>query len=412
MKSSLCYNKKLRVSSALWPLSIGVILLMYKSNRILFVRPIPESLVFLVAFISFVIYFRVNISELIKTSLFKFVSIFFINAIFWYDKFIVGTFSILGYICTCVTILGATVLVLLDDKKKQWILSSFISCTQFIVAIGLFGWILYLLNVSLPHYTDLSDPYYVHTIYYLFNLNGLPEFQIVPRFAGSFLEPGHLGTMCVFLLYINRFNLRKKSNIVLLIGTLLSFSLAAYGLLVGAILIILYQYHKYLWLSVSLSMYLGVGLFAITYNDGDNILNMAIVSRLEMTDEGEIAGNNRTSMEFDSTYEKFLRSNEIWTGVGSKAFGVRGDGSDNITIGCASYKRYFFLRGIIGSSLIVIFLILYCFYYHSSWSWGFFIIYVVANLIRDYPTMEMWMYLYLLAIPYLSNVQKRQLNIV
>lgn len=199
---------------------------------------------------------------------------------------------------------------------------------------------------------------------------------------------------------------------VLLIGTLLSFSLAAYGLLVGAILIILYQYRKYLWISVLLSMYLGVGLFSITYNDGDNVLNMAIVSRLEMTDEGEIAGSNRTSMAFDSTYEKFLRSNEIWTGVGSKAFGVRGDGSDNVTIGCASYKRYFFLRGIIGSSLIVIFLILYCFYYHSSWSWGFLIIYVVANLIRDYPTMEMWMYLYLLAIPYLSNIQKQRLNIV
>ena len=64
---------------------------------------------------------------------------------------------------------------------------------------------------------------------------------------------------------------------VLLIGTLLSFSLAAYGLLVGAILIILYQYRKYLWISVLLSMYLGVGLFSITYNDGDNVLNMAIV---------------------------------------------------------------------------------------------------------------------------------------
>ena len=95
-------------------------------------------------------------------------------------------------------------------RKSNGFFLLFISCTQFIVAIGLFGWILYLFNVSLPHYIDLSDPYYVHTIYYLFNLNGLPEFQIVPRFSGSFLEPGHLGTMCVFLLYINRFNLRKK----------------------------------------------------------------------------------------------------------------------------------------------------------------------------------------------------------
>lgn len=32
----------------------------------------------------------------------------------------------------------------------------------------------------------------------------------MPRFAGMFLEPGHLGTICCLLLYVEGFNLKKK----------------------------------------------------------------------------------------------------------------------------------------------------------------------------------------------------------
>lgn len=403
-------NYNLKSTGDFWLLGIGLVLLMYKSNRILFVRPIPESLVYFFALILFIFYIRLNIKRFRKTSLFKITSIFWITVILWYDKFIVGTFDILGYICLCITILGATVLILTTDKVKLWILAFFTSCTQFIVAIGLFGWILYLLKVPMPHYTDFSDAYYIHTIYYLFNMNGLPDLQLVPRFAGPFLEPGHLGTMCVFLLYLNRFALKKMGNIVLLVGVLFSLSLAAYGLLLGSIVIYLYQQRKFLWISLILGIFLSFGLGAMIYNGGDNALNTAIVMRLEVNDDGEIAGNNRTSMAFDSAYARFLKSNQIWTGVGSAAFGTHENGTDNITLGCASYKRYFFLRGIIGSMLIVIFLLFYCLYYRSSWSFGFFIVYLVANLIRDYPTMEMWMYLYLMAIPCLSLMQKQQIK--
>ncbi len=36
-----------------------------------------------------------------------------------------------------------------------------------------------------------------------------------------------------------------------------------------------------------------------------------------MNDDGEIAGNNRTSKVFDSVYDKYLDSDRIWLGYGS-----------------------------------------------------------------------------------------------
>ena len=105
-------NYNLKSTGDFWLLGIGLVLLMYKSNRILFVRPIPESLVYFFVLILFIFYIRLNIKRFSKTSLFKITSIFWITVILWYDKFIVGTFDILGYICLCITILGATVLIL------------------------------------------------------------------------------------------------------------------------------------------------------------------------------------------------------------------------------------------------------------------------------------------------------------
>ena len=41
-------------------------------------------------------------------------------------------------------------------------------------------------------------------------------------------------------------------------------------------------------------------------------------------------------------------------------------------------------------------------------SFGFLIVYVISNLIRDYPTKEMWMFLFLIAIPILYYESGRE----
>lgn len=382
---------------------LGVILVMYKSQDLMFVRYLPESVIYLYGMVVSLAYLFANNHIVRNISNIQFFCICLILFIYAYDVLLVNRLSFLGCIISlCAIVCGSTVLILPDSVKRR-ILDLFVKITSILVLISLIGWILFLVGVPLPHYTNTSHPYYIHTIYYLFNLNGYPEMQFIPRFAGMFLEPGHLCTMCIFLLYINRFNLHRFLNIVLLAGVLLSFSLAAYGLLIGALIIYLYQIGKKFWLLLSVLVFIAVGIASAMINNGDNPLYQLIYQRLEMNDDGEIAGNNRTSKVFDSVYDKYLDSDRIWLGYGRDSLGSAEDGSTSITIGCATYKRYFFLRGIIGSFLVIILLMAYWYKYRSVRGTGFVIIYLVANMIRDYPMEPIWLYLYILSLPVLKK---------
>lgn len=126
--------------------------------------------------------------------------------------------------------------------------------------------------------------------------------------------------MCVFLLCINRFRLREFGNKILLAGVLFSLSLAAYGLLVGAVIIYFIQMRKIIWIIVFGSLFATVGIISYFYNNGDNVLYQMIFHRIEFED-GEMVGNNRTSMYFDAEFDKYLSSSKVWTGMGRDAFG-------------------------------------------------------------------------------------------
>lgn len=310
-----------------------------------------------------------------------------------------------------VALLGGFLLIQASQRDKAIVLKYFTVTVQWIIGIAVFGWILYLSGVNLPNFIDYSDSFYRFTIFYIFNLNGMPGEDIFPRFAGPFLEPGHCGTMSIFLLYIDRFRLKKFGNIILLAAVLMSLSLAAYGLLIMAVALVLIQNRQFVAMIVSVLVFVGIGVVAMDYNNGLNAVNEKIVSRLEIGDDGEIVGNNRTSAFFDLSYAKYIKSDRVWLGVGRAAFGSSSDGKDNVTIGTSGYKRFFYLRGIIGSILSLVFLFYYASGYWNSKSFGFLIVYMTANLIRDYITMEMWMYLFLLAMPviyYNLNVKQKQ----
>lgn len=400
---SLSVEVQHRERRSLKLITIAIILLMFSSNRILYVRYIPLTAIYIFIFFSFIIYLRYNFKYFFHTSKFTFFCIITLSFVWLYDQFWLNGFNVISIWGTLLTITCAMIILNAPLLEKKYMMHSLIKTVQLIVGVALVGWLLFLFRFPLPHFTDLSDSFYIHTVYYVFNINGYPDLQFFPRFAGPFLEPGHLGTMCVFLLYIENFNLKNLGNIILLLGILFSLSLAAYGLMIGAIILTLINRKKWFGVVGIISFFILIGLAAMAYNNGDNPINEAIVLRLEMNDNGEIAGNNRTSGAFDSAYDKFLKSNDIWMGVGRKAFGIRGDGSDNITIGCATYKRYFFLRGVLGSLLILAFIFLYYYKYRNRKGLGLVIVYIVANCIRDYPTMEMWMYFYLLAIPIIGK---------
>ena len=271
------------------------------------------------------------------------------------------------------------------------------------------GWFLYLVGIPLPHYYSDTSDYYSHEVYYLFivGANNILE-ELLPRFCGMFLEPGHIGSTCCLLLFINRFNFRDKSNYIYLLSIIFSLSLAAYCLLFIGLCLHFFLKGVHI---IKYILFMGVlagilYILGLTYNDGDNILNEKILSRLVVVD-GELSGDNRTSMLFDAYYEDWLKHGDIINGYGKEAYG-EGNEAKNILHGCASFKRFFFINGIMGVILVLV-LYWHLFYkYRSSQGWGFFILLVICNMIRDYPFRLMWLYLFILGTVVLSLPERKQ----
>ena len=313
------------------------------------------------------------------------------------------SFSFLSFLNLSSVIIISIFIVLSSIAFKIKLWHGFDWFMKCICCISLIGWFLYLAGIPLPHYYSDTTDFYTHEVYYLFiaGADNILE-ELLPRFCGMFLEPGHVGSTCCLLLFINRFNFKDKSNYIYLLSIIFSLSLAAYGLLfIGLCL-------HYLLKGVHVLKYilfLGVlacafYIFGLTYNNGDNIFNEKILSRLMFVD-GELSGNNRTSMLFDAYYEDWLKHGDLINGYGRKAYGD-GTESTNILHGCASYKRFFFINGIIGFILVSILYWSLFYKYRSNQTWGFLVLYVICNMIRDYPFRLMWLYLFILGSVILS----------
>lgn len=320
------------------------------------------------------------------------------------------SFSFLSFLNFFATVIISTFVVLSSVNFKIKLLNAFDLFVKCICCISLVGWLLYLVGIPLPHYYSDTTDFYSHEVYYLFVAGADNILELFPRFCGMFLEPGHVGSTCCLLLFINRFDFKDRSNYIYLLSIILSLSLAAYCLLfIGFCL-------HYFLKGVHLIKYvisLGVLAFAfyifgLTYNDGDNIFNEKIISRLMFVD-GELSGDNRTSMLFDAYYEDWLRRGDVISGYGRKAYGD-GSGTTNILHGCASYKRFFFINGIIGSVLVLALYWSLFYRYRSRQGWGFFVLFIICNMIRDYPFRLMWLYLFILGIVALSLSEKETIT--
>ena len=379
-----------------------LLLTMFQSKRLYFTWGIPTSLLSVMTVIScicIISHYRKNY-RYVSTSEILFLCLVFL--LYSYEFINVGELSLLSLLFHINVAFIAAFLIMSKVELKERILKLVILSTQIIVAIYLFGWILYLLQFPLPHYFSQTDSFYSHEVYYLFLVNQTSDIISIPRFAGMFLEPGHLGTMCCFLLHIGGYKLSKIGNIVLLLGIIFSLSLAAYGLLFGGFCLHLLFTNKKGGLYICTFLLFVVGIWGISnnYNQGYNYLNQKIFLRLAFED-GEMAGSNRTTNFFELHFERYLKSSETLMGVGREAYDTKAD--TNIVNGCAGYKRFFYIRGWVGTLLLCSFLITYILKYKSNYTFPFFIVFVVANLIRDYPLKEFWFFLFILAIPVMNS---------
>ncbi len=217
------------------------------------------------------------------------------------------------------------------------------------------------------------------------------------RFSSIFLEPGHLGTILAFLLFVLKFKLKDWRVVVFSVSILCSLSLA--GVVLSIFGVFLYAYSqgqlrlRKFFVPALVVFILFTG--SLMLNDGNNYLKEKIFDRLKYDSEKGFVGNNRVYGEAISYFEDLVRSDEIWFGMGLEEFRYRLETSN---FGGAGWKVYLMQRGLL--SLLCVGLG-YVFLAKASssnfrYSVAFFVLYALAFWQRAYPLWASWLILFYL----------------
>ena len=231
---------------------------------------------------------------------------------------------------------------------------------------------------------------------YLFNsyIASSFDFSSHYRFYAFFDEPGVLGNIAMVMLYLQKFDLKKWYNVVLLVSGILSFSLAFY-FAVAAYYIIFGD----IKLKV---VFVAVVIIAIYYfYDNEDIYNL-VFGRFVLED-GQLAGYNR---EQHSDINSWLKRISI---VDYLFWGYHSRG---IIPYAASWKWAFALYGILPSLLYLILTINNR--GNKIRKKGDFLLGLVLVVIIwiQRPFIHLYIYAFLIAVPfiYYSNSNKNKKN--
>lgn len=295
-------------------------------------------------------------------------------------------------------ILFVPILVLICDKKNADENLTFLAKGLSLVFIP--GFVLYLMRligqlniIGYPIQYGNIDINQTYTFMnYGFMLVRLWEAEDI-RFTSVFLEPGYLGSLVSFMLYAGNYNFKKWYNIVLLVCLILSFSLAGYLVSFIGYILFLLSARK------SVKKILGFGIIICfvfwgsqSYNNGNNMMNDLILSRLQYDKEKGLTGNDRSSETSDYIFSRVIASGNIFFGDTS---------IKNMT--GAGYKVFIVNKGLIPALLFLIF------YYSIAsnrekygYSKYFVLLIVLTFLQAAYPASYSWI------VPFLLGINKRE----
>lgn len=236
---------------------------------------------------------------------------------------------------------------------------------------------------------------YDNFLIYVRAVNNIGEFY---RFNGLFIEPGHLGMMCAFLLFANRFDFKKIENVIIGFLLLATFSLAGYVLAFIGFFFNRYHQGKIKLQKLILYVMLVGGFYFIGqyYNDGDNIVNEKIISRLEPDEEKGISGNNRVSLYQMELYAQMFNDSELLLNGYSKE---TQDALEEELQHGNGYQKYIICHGLIGVFVAFAFYLCSLIYAKDKKFASLFLFFIILSFLqRTYPFWLCWIICYDYAI--------------
>lgn len=299
-------------------------------------------------------------------------------------------------------------LVLFNDKENMENHLKFISVSLAIILVpGIILWIM----IHMLDFPFIGVPVQMGDIdnnnYYFYNYFVLLDRIVVEstRFQSIFLEPGYLGTMIAFLLYALKYQWHSWYIWILLLGLVLSQSLAGYITFVVGYLLYKSQSGKSIKtfivpLTFIISFIVGMQI----YNDGDNFFNTNIVQRLINVDSGKyIFSESIRNDEFANIeFKHSLQSGTF----------ILGD-SDKLNISGAGYKIFLIQKGLVAAILyFLVYIIITKYSYDNKYGNHFVILVVLTFLQAAYPSSYSWMLPFVMGILSCNNEHVENENIV
>lgn len=264
------------------------------------------------------------------------------------------------------------------------------------IALGIY-WLLFF--IDLPSFGRFVHPIYKPFTNYIFYIKTTFDTGAMPRFNAFFLEPGHQALVSTFILMANKFEIKKKPLLLVLVfAVLFSFSLAGYILMITGFLML--KINTLPKLLGAVGVLAGVVIAALVVGGGDNTLNELIISRLEYDESSGIKGNNRFFNDTDYVYDRTLETEYFWTGVKGKA--------NMELISGAGYKIYILNYGMIGSLLALAFyLSLIPSHPARRYTISFLLLIILCFMQRAYPFWYSWIFPYIVGI-YVAEGEKEE----
>lgn len=362
---------------------VGMLIAYYGSLHPWFMWPLKELYVVPASAFLMISYLVSNSMKVTMFSRMDFLWPFAIYVILSYYMVMADDANVFGYIANAFFVAVFFILFKVDRDVLNPLLTVICKSMAILLIVSMFFFFLYLAGFNLPNRSAVfGDNQYSFSNYYFFMIDDRFMLVLIPRFQSVFLEPGHLGSATTLLLMTQMGKWKKWWNVVLIIASVITFSLAAYAILIALIFLSQWVQHKNVikLLIVPVVLIAVVVGGAMVYNGGDNMVNNMIVSRLEVDETtGDIVGNNRVDKDFEKEFDKYI--------VSSDAFFGR-DMEKNVRVGTGNsgYRVFIYKYGLVGLFILIMF---YGFSFRGYVNVRYLVVAVIISVlifwIRAYP---------------------------
>ena len=282
-----------------------------------------------------------------------------------------GSINFSGFLFSLLWIIFA----LAPDNIKKRTFIYFKNAFIIICIAGIICYLSYDLNLFLPYkvvnyYNNnaIVENYIDYKFIFLYRASS--SISLV-RLCGICNEPGYFGTICALILCASSLNLKKKSNIIILIAGFLTFSLA---FIITLVIYLLLKYLKDVRTVILTVLLTCFYLFLLPNIYTGNPTIDRFIQRMTITDKG-LAGDNRTTDELEYVFDDVVKNKPL--------FGY-GEGylkTQNLKGGVSSYKTYIIQYGFVGCILLWGSLLLAALYKNKNY---LSIIYIIAFFVNIY----------------------------